>query len=772
LARLQPGNGFRTRGGLRMREPSGANDGQPVWILPLEVCPAVPAALWLVLGILGIAGPYLWGLPLAVLPVCAVMAVALVPRAPSGWRWLAGFFPLGLGLSWLHLAAPWQTYVQLLPRQECGAQIQAVVVDANYAGDALDWVDTPSRVAVRLRAVRFTDTGDWMPCSGKVLLRQRFPPENLPYGARITATGTFARPPTAVLPGELDYRRHLRNEGIQHLFLVREVAALEGVRGWRTVPAAAYEWRDRCAEQLSFNVNGPVSRDVLLAITWGYDQGLDADVKARFLRSGAIHLFAISGQHVAILASIVLLFARLAQVPLRVRYGALPLLLGIYVFLTGGAPSAVRAWLMLSLWSAGKALLRAQLALNAVALAAIVLLVGNPLCLGQSGFQFSFLIVIVLILGCRLASAVPGVLAERSLWVPTAFRTHPLRRGLWRWAVQGATVSMLAWFGSSGLVAWTNSLFIPGSVLVNAGICCLAWFALLTAVLKALCWPILSLMTTMPDRFLGGSLDVILQGIDALAAAGATPPASFAIVRPALWLVLMYHGALGYLLLRAGAARSRTLAGVAAGAALLAMALPPAPTNHGAVFSGGTAATPVVVLAAPAPLGPVVINPGDYTQGRMASTWLTTHGWDTVDTLILSGTDSLRAGGMKPLSGRVETRTLILPARGPYGATVQENLQAHAKSGGRARTLSRPERTSTASGVAAGTRVGDLQVNAWRERGATGIEVLRDLPARDSRTRVTVEETGDIRVERTSGPGPTSVVLLRPSLRYAYAELP
>ena len=51
---------------------------------------------------------------------------------------------------------------------------------------------------------------------------------------------------------------------------------------------------------------------------------------------------------------------------------------------------------MLSVWAAARALLMPVLTVNLVAAAALALLLGNPLNLAQTGFQFSFLIVLTL----------------------------------------------------------------------------------------------------------------------------------------------------------------------------------------------------------------------------------------------------------------------------------------------------------------------------------------------------------------------------------------
>lgn len=64
-----------------------------------------------------------------------------------------------------------------------------------------------------------------------------------------------------------------------------------------------------------------------------------------------------------------------------------------FVFITGLAPSAVRAALMLSLYLTGRALRRVTDGYNTLAAAAFCMLAYNPYYLFDVGFQLSYLAV-------------------------------------------------------------------------------------------------------------------------------------------------------------------------------------------------------------------------------------------------------------------------------------------------------------------------------------------------------------------------------------------
>ena len=71
---------------------------------------------------------------------------------------------------------------------------------------------------------------------------------------------------------------------------------------------------------------------------------------AKFLESGCMHVFAVSGMHVGVAAMLVLGMLRLLHVHPRAARLACILLLAAYVFVTGMSASALRAFIMATVW--------------------------------------------------------------------------------------------------------------------------------------------------------------------------------------------------------------------------------------------------------------------------------------------------------------------------------------------------------------------------------------------------------------------------------------
>ena len=179
------------------------------------------------------------------------------------------------------------------------------------------------------------------------------------------------------------------------------------------------------------------------ALAAGLRSGLGPTWEDRFARSGLAHVLSVSGLHVAALALVLaaLLSGLFRAIPGILRridprrpaaLAALPLVWG-YVVFTGNQPPAVRSALMLSAVLVGRALQRPTDALNALALAAGVLLVVDPASVRDLSLQLSFTAVLALVLlAPRLRRLIP---------VPTPDLQRPER---WRRVLEQAMEALLA----------------------------------------------------------------------------------------------------------------------------------------------------------------------------------------------------------------------------------------------------------------------------------------------------------------------------------------
>lgn len=138
------------------------------------------------------------------------------------------------------------------------------------------------------------------------------------------------------------------------------------------------------------------AHNLLCAMLLGERRLMDARSKKTFVDAGAVHIFAISGLHVMVLAKIFVLLSILALVPLRFAgITAIPLI-WLYVMMVGSPPSAVRAGAMASFCLTAPVFWRQPDGIVAWAMAFIISHILNPAQIIDAGSGFSFVIMLTL----------------------------------------------------------------------------------------------------------------------------------------------------------------------------------------------------------------------------------------------------------------------------------------------------------------------------------------------------------------------------------------
>ena len=137
----------------------------------------------------------------------------------------------------------------------------------------------------------------------------------------------------------------------------------------------------------------PAEKSLILAMTLGFRSDIPSKTMRTFRHAGTIHIFAISGLHVLLIAEIIAWC--LGVFGISRKYWVIPLapILAAYVFLTGGQPSAMRAGLMATIYYAAPLFGRRSDALNAIACAVLLLVPPNPEIVTDLGFILSFSMV-------------------------------------------------------------------------------------------------------------------------------------------------------------------------------------------------------------------------------------------------------------------------------------------------------------------------------------------------------------------------------------------
>ncbi len=142
---------------------------------------------------------------------------------------------------------------------------------------------------------------------------------------------------------------------------------------------------------------------IFLEATLLGDRGrLENEEQEALIGSGVLHLLAISGGNIAMLALVSLMACRWLRLPLKPRYGITALLLLLFLALSGFDISAERAVLMALLVFAGKVWFMDVEASNIISFCGLLLLAFNPAQFLDPGFVLTFALTAAILLGRRI----------------------------------------------------------------------------------------------------------------------------------------------------------------------------------------------------------------------------------------------------------------------------------------------------------------------------------------------------------------------------------
>lgn len=213
----------------------------------------------------------------------------------------------------------------------------------------------------------------------------------------------------------------------------------------------------------------PALRSIHVAMLLGSRAELSETQRELFMNSGTMHLFAISGLHIAVIWAVLSGLLGVLRVPRPVAVVAGLAALLLYVQITGGAPSAQRAWLMIAFVLAGKSLRWTRNALAGIAGSALAALWWDPWQLFGLGFQMSYAVVAALLL-----YGLPLEEYWQQRWRPWSARP-PADWGWWRhrirWlgrqVISGGALAVAATLVSLPMTLASFGLMTPGALVVN-----------------------------------------------------------------------------------------------------------------------------------------------------------------------------------------------------------------------------------------------------------------------------------------------------------------
>lgn len=444
----------------------------------LAACPlmalAAAGSAGIVLADFDVAGVRRWAFVAALVMLVSVL---VFPR-----RWLL-LVTCVLGFAALHEARLKTSFEHPLRLHLLAeGKSMTAVVEGSLTPDHAASTPVSLRAICDATRVTLEDGSEWpLHTRLKVLL----PPDDaFPGPGTYRLRGLLRLPATQHAPGTFDPADHALRSGFAAELRASalEKTSDEGAAWTCAMLDAAEQSRRWISEQLTLDIDDdPRLSGVIRAMALGVADEAQDDIEDAFRDSGTLHVFAVSGLHVAMLGMIAWQVLKLLRLGRGVSLAAMVLIVFAYAFITGWRPSAARAALMVAVVFCGPSVDRDSGVQNNLGLASLLLLGMDTQQLFMPGFQLSFgvLWAIAALTGVFMSPMARWMNLDPFLPVEFATWRHKLALGIRRWVIGNACVSASAWLGSLPFIllhfqAVTPVALIANSVLVPLSIAALA----------------------------------------------------------------------------------------------------------------------------------------------------------------------------------------------------------------------------------------------------------------------------------------------------------
>ena len=347
----------------------------------------------------------------------------------------------GAGLFALRLLAVSRSDIPAL-----AGEVRLILTDPNLSG-------IPDVAPQKLLTAEMTH-----PFQGRVLCR-------LPQGSPCFKYGTILAGTAKIYPaasGRAVKLHHRKNSLAEVRFVTcREISRRE------TLYSRLLDFRDILIRRICGNFASAKNRALCTALFFGISHGIDKSDMQKFIASGTVHLFSVSGMHVAVIAALILSFLR--NIAWQRRFAVTLLICGIYVLMTGANPPAIRAFIMLAAWALARTFCRKTSPVETMSAAGLLMLICDPLLITDIGVLYSFAVTAGLLLIsrhrtfiCNRSSAPERLFAGKKLRL--CDRTPLSLTGK---VLTAFTYSCGAFLTSCGITLFTSGLLSPGQIAAN-----------------------------------------------------------------------------------------------------------------------------------------------------------------------------------------------------------------------------------------------------------------------------------------------------------------
>ena len=354
--------------------------------------------------------------------------------------------------------------------------IRGLIITKPYINENRQWkfrrfkpTDPTSSFYLKVSEVKTVAEGSlrrngWAKVTGTVRAQVDEPVLDLKAGDYIQAYCWLDRfkPPTN--PGQFDTAKYLARKNV---FLAASIKSRDGIEILRFAQndrwsGAFTKIKSRLRQTATRALLGDLSpaepsRGLLEALLLGYRRDIDSDTYEAFRKTGLLHFISLSGLHLGILIGIIWWLCKTAGLMKPAR--AVVCIIAIVIFLLIVPPRAptLRAAIICCVFCVSFFFRRHSNPINALSLAAILLLLIRPTQLFEAGWQLSFATVLGILL---FEGRIHFFLYEKitSLpWRKKAPRAKPFFRIISRpgpHLLRLFCVGLAAWLGGAGILLY------------------------------------------------------------------------------------------------------------------------------------------------------------------------------------------------------------------------------------------------------------------------------------------------------------------------------
>ncbi|MBU0998937.1 ComEC family competence protein [Patescibacteria group bacterium] len=241
------------------------------------------------------------------------------------------------------------------------------------------------------------------------------------YGDEINFEGILKKPENFITDQgkEFDYVNYLRKDGILYVMSYPKIKVISQENG-NLVQNILFSVKEKFLEKINFAITG--SESLLMGgLILGEKSSFDQTLRQSFINTGTIHIVALSGYNITIVAEwLMKLFAQISIASKNFGIGMGIFAIILFILMTGGGSTAIRAGIMATLALVARATGRNYDVARALILAGIFMILLNPFLLVYDvSFQLSFLATFAVIF---LAPRIE----KYFLWVPDYFKLRDI----------------------------------------------------------------------------------------------------------------------------------------------------------------------------------------------------------------------------------------------------------------------------------------------------------------------------------------------------------